>query len=69
MPKRDQGSSIPYLTFELFVDSWILARAKAEGIARRSIMIPMILTFMLRPIGLLLILLGFRKRPRKAQTA
>jgi len=65
------GAWIHYLAFDFFVGAWILATSKAEGIGHRWVVIPMILTFMLGPVGLLLflILLGFRKRPRKALTA
>ena len=64
------GAWIRYLAFDFFVGCWILAKAKTEEIGHGWIVIPMIFTFMLGPVGLLLflILLGFRKRRRKAQT-
>lgn len=57
------GAWIHYLAFDFFVGCWILAKSKAEGIGQGWIVIPMIFTFMLGPVGLLLflILLGFRK--------
>lgn len=65
------GAWIHYLAFDFFVGCWILARAKAEGIGHGWIVIPMIFTFMLGPIGLLLflILLGFRKRRGSKEAA
>jgi len=65
------GAWIHYLAFDFFVGCWILAKAKAEGIAHGWIVIPMIATFMLGPVGLLLflVLLGFGKRRGEAQTA
>lgn len=65
------GAWIHYLAFDFFVGCWILAQSKSEGIGHGWIVIPMIFTFMLGPVGLLLflILLGFRKRRAKTQTA
>ena len=60
-----------YLAFDFFVGCWILEKAKAENIGHGWIVIPMILTFLFGPAGLLLflILLGFRRRKKKAETA
>lgn len=60
------GAWIHYLAFDFFVGCWILAKSKAEGIRHGWIIIPMIFTFMLGPVGLLLflILLSVRKRSR-----
>lgn len=62
---------IHYLAFDFFIGCWILAKSKAEGIGHGWIVIPMIFTFMLGPIGLLLflILLGFRKWRRAGPAA
>ncbi len=64
------GAWIHYLAFDFFVGCWILEKSKAEGIGHGWIVIPMIFTFMLGPVGLLLflILLGIRKR-RPSQPA
>ncbi|MEM7599961.1 MAG: abscisic acid-deficient protein Aba4 family protein [Verrucomicrobiota bacterium] len=64
------GAWIHYLDFDFFVGCWILEKSKAESIGHGWIVVPMIFTFILGPIGLLLflILLGFRKRKR-IQTA
>ncbi|MEM1443521.1 MAG: ABA4-like family protein [Verrucomicrobiota bacterium] len=60
-----------YLAFDFFVGCWILAKSKAEGIGHGWIVLPMIGTFLVGPIGLLLflIVLGVRKRMRTPQTA
>ena len=65
------GGWIHYLAFDFFIGSWILAKAKAENIAHVWIVIPMILTFMLGPVGLFLflLLLKFWKPRREVQTA
>lgn len=62
------GAWIHYLAFDFFVGCWILSKAKAENIGHGWIIIPLILTFMLGPVGLFLflILLGFRKRKNKS---
>lgn len=57
------GGWLHYLAFDFFVGCWILEKAKKEGIPHWLIIIPMLFTFMLGPVGLLLflILLGTRK--------
>ena len=44
---------IHYLAFDLFVGLWISNNATRHGIRHLYIVVPMILTFMLGPIGLL----------------
>ncbi|MDF1850697.1 MAG: ABA4-like family protein [Verrucomicrobiales bacterium] len=60
-----------YLAFDFFVGCWILEKAKREEIRHGWIVIPMILTFLFGPVGLLLflVLLGVINKRRSAQTA
>ncbi len=55
---------IHYLAFDFFIGCWILNTAKKEEINHYLIIIPMILTFMLGPAGLLLFLIirGWKNR-------
>jgi hypothetical protein len=65
------GGWIHYLAFDFFVGCWILKKSKEEGISHYWILVPMILTFLFGPVGLMLfliLLLGFRKK-RQVQTA
>ncbi len=43
---------VHYLAFDLFVGAWIVARARAEGIAHWAILPILPLTFLLGPAGL-----------------
>ncbi|MEM6280295.1 MAG: ABA4-like family protein [Verrucomicrobiota bacterium] len=65
------GAWLHYLAFDFFVGCWILAKSKAEGIAHFWIVIPLVFTFLLGPVGLFLFLavLGVRKKMRRPQTA
>ncbi len=58
------GGWIHYLAFDFFVGCWILEKSKKSGIPHWLIVIPMIFTFMLGPVGLalFLLLLGVRNR-------
>lgn len=57
-----------YLAFDFFVGCWILATAKKKQIGHWLIVVPLILTFMLGPVGLLVFLaiLGFRGMKRRS---
>lgn len=43
-----------YLAFDFFVGCWILEKSKSEGISHWIIIVPLIATFMLGPVGWLL---------------
>lgn len=60
-----------YLAFDFFVGCWILEKARAEEIGHGWIVIPMALTFLLGPVGLLLFLalLGVRRVRARAVVA
>ncbi|MEM8894382.1 MAG: ABA4-like family protein [Bacteroidota bacterium] len=47
---------IHYLAFDLFVGLWISSNARQHGIKHLYIVIPLVFTFMLGPIGLLVYL-------------
>ncbi len=55
---------IHYLAFDLFVGLWICANARKHGIKHLYIVVPLIFTFMLGPIGLIayLVLRGIVQR-------
>ncbi len=57
---------IHYLAFDFFVGCWILAHAKQRSIPHWWILIPLFLTFMFGPVGLLLYLsiLGAKGRDK-----
>ena len=60
-----------YLAFDFFVGCWILQTSIDDRIGHAWIVLPLVLTFLLGPIGLLLFLLlrgGFRLRA-ETQTA
>jgi len=58
------GGWIHYLVFDFFVGCWILEKAKTEAIPHWQIVVPMIFTFMLGPVGLalFLVLWGARRK-------
>ncbi|MEM9282128.1 MAG: ABA4-like family protein [Verrucomicrobiota bacterium] len=63
------GAWLHYLAFDFFVGCWILAKSKAERIGHGWIVVPLIFTFLLGPIGLLLFLLvlGVRNKWKPAE--
>ena len=59
---------IHYLAFDLFVGLWISANARKHGIKHLYIVVPLIFTFVLGPIGLIayLVLRGIVQRDLSA---
>jgi hypothetical protein len=53
-PRALVGAWVHYLVFDLFVGAWMVRDARREGIAHLAIVIPLILTFMAGPFGLVL---------------
>ncbi len=55
-PRALLGAWIHYLVFDLFVGAWITRDAKRQAIAHPVIVVPIVLTLMAGPLGLLLYL-------------
>lgn len=56
-PRALLGAWVHYLVFDLFVGAWITRDAKRQEIAHPVIVIPLVLTLMAGPLGLMLYLI------------
>jgi len=60
-----------YLAFDFLVGCWILQKARDEGIAHAWVVVPLVLTFLLGPLGWMLFLavVFLHRRRRGAQSS